>query len=331
MNQSSDFTVEVSGRAVPVTGLNASGIRVPYRDDLLGYSGPVRFSLSREGRTWIGELQVRAEREADEVKLVLSGPEEERRRLVSVLNWYAGRASSFVGQFTDLPRVDRALKGARWRQLAGLVGLGLLSLGLIVTISEILTQRGMSATSRVAYIEMPGAELGSNTAGQVVYVKQGGLIEKGEFFAALRTSQDYSKFLEADTGGDVSAQAVFANDYVRKGTPVLRLSDGKAVPHVAAFVRLSDAVAALNAAEARVEFTKSGTSFSVPVEGRNYVNSIRVMTDDDGKPLAEIRLRLPEGVDVPMDEPVVVKFGRPVRGLALLPRQWLSTLTSLVY
>ncbi len=330
MNQSLDFTVEISGRAVPVTGLNAGGFRVPARDDLFGYSGPARFSLTREGRTWLGELQVQAEREADEVKLVLSGPAEERRRFRSVLSWYAGRTSSFAGQFADLPRVDRAIKGARRRQVAGLVGLGLLSLGLIFAISEILAQRGMSATSRMAYIATPGAELDANTAGQVVFVRQGGLIEKGEFFAALKTSQDYAKFLEADTRGDVSAQAVSASDYVRKGAPVLRLSDGKAVPHVAAFVRLSDAVAALNAAEARVEFPKSGISFSVPVEGRNYVNSTRVMTDDDGKPLAEIRLRLPEGVDVPMDEPVVVKFGRPVRGLALLPRQWLSTLTSLL-
>ena len=46
--------------------------------------------------------------------------------------------------------------------------------------------------------------------------------------------------------------------------------------------------------------------------------------------LMKIKLRLPEGVDVPSDEPVVVKFGRPIDGLNLLPRQWLNTLSALL-
>lgn len=330
MNQISDFTVQIGGRTLPVIRLDGAGIYVEPVADLVGHDGPARFTLTREGRTWVGDISVRAEGATEGVKLTLSGPPDERRRFVSVLNWYGGRETSFLGHFADTPKQVGSTKGLQRRQVAAAFGLGVLSLTLIAAISEILVQRAVNTTSRVAYVTTPGNELDSVTAGKVVFVKTGGLLEKGEFFAALKTSSGYQKFLEATTSGDVSAPAAGPNDYVRKGMPVVRVSDEGAVPHVVAFVRFSDAVAALNSPQAQIEFPRSDRSLSVPRGWMSYVNSARVMTDDDGKPLAEIKLRLPEGVDVPSDEPVVVKFGRPIDGLNLLPRQWLNTLSALL-
>ena len=330
MNLPADFTLEVSGRAVPVTGLNAKGFLVKPQDGLASYKGPVGISLARDGRSWRGDMHVSAENDGADLILALTGSREERLRFLSVLNWYAGRSPSFAYQFADTVPADREAGRMHPRQVAKLVGLGLLAVGLIATISQVLVQRGTSATSRMAYVSVPGAELDANTAGQVVFVKPSGRLEEGEFFAALRTSRDNPKFLEADTSGNVSANAVSSQDYVRKGTPVVRLADNAAIPYVSAFVTLSDAVPALNAAEAWIEFPKSGMRLAVPVDGRRYVNSTRLMTDEDGKPLAEIRLRLPEGAEVPRGEPVVVRFGGPVRGLMNVPQQWLSALSSLL-
>lgn len=330
MDQTLDFTVQIAGRTLPITRVDGAGMYLEPGSDLVGYDGPACFSLTREGRTWIGDVLIRAERTVEGVKLTLTGPPDERRRFVSVLNWYGGRASSFLGYFSDTPRQIEGRNGSQRRQIAAVIGLGMLSLGLIAAISEILVQRALNTTSRLAYVTIPGNELDSITSGKVVFVKTGGRVEKGEFFAAVKTSHDYPKYLEATTSGDVSAQAIAPNDYVRKGTPVVRVSDEGAVPHVVAFVQFSDAVAALNSPLAQIEFPKSGVALSVRREGMSFVNSTRVMTDDDGKPLAEIKLRLPTGVEVPTDEPVVVKFGHPVGGLKLLPRQWLSTLSSLL-
>lgn len=330
MNLPADFTLEVSGRSVPVTGLNAKGFLVQPREGLANYKGPVAVSLARDGRTWLGEMHVSAEKDGPDLILALTGSRDERLRFLSVLNWYAGRSPSFASQFADTPPSVREAARTQRRRLAKLVGFGLLAVGLIAAISQVLVQRATSATSRMAYVSVPGAELDANTAGQVVFAKQSGRLEEGEFFASVRTSRDNPKFLEAQTAGNISANAVSPQDYVRKGTPVVRLAENAAIPYVSAFVRLSDAVAAFNAAEAWIEFPRSGKTFAVPVDGRRYVNGTRLMTDEDGKPLAEIRLRLPEGVEVPRDEPVVVRFGGSSWGLMNVPQHWLSALNSLL-
>ncbi len=330
MNAPADITVEISDRTFLVLGLSSSGLIVPLAQELLGFGGIARVAMIKGGMAWKGDVLVRAEQSGDEINLVLTGGREQYLRLVSALNWHRGRNPSFADRFADRipPNVRSASAGlGRFTKLAGL---GVVALVLIGLIFQLASQRSMSAASQMAYVAVPGAELDSHTAGQVVYVKDAGKVAKGEFFAALKTSQDYTKFLEASNGGEISAQAVAPQDYVRKGTPVVRLSDEGARPYVAAYVKLTDAVIALNAAEARIEFPKSGRTVSVPMDARNYVNSTKVLTDEDGKALAEIILRIPDGVDIPVDEPVVVKFQRSVWSPSVMSPQWLKTVSSLL-
>ncbi|EUB99779.1 hypothetical protein PMI07_006060 [Rhizobium sp. CF080] len=330
MNASADITVEISGRMFLVLGLSTSGLIVPLAQELLGYGGIARVAIVKGGMAWKGDVLVRAEQSGDEINLVLTGGREQYSRLVSVLGWYKGRNPSFAHQFADSvpPDVRRAFTGLGGS--AKLAGLGVVALVLIGLIFQLMSQRSMSAVSQMAYVAVPGAELDSHTAGQVVYVKDAGKVAKGEFFAALKTSQEYTKFLEASNGGEISAHAVASQDYVRKGTPIVRLSDKGARPYVAAYVKLSDVVTALNAAEARIEFPQSGRIVLVPIDARNYVNSTKVFTDEDGKALAEIKLRISDGVDVPVDEPVIVKFQRPVWSPSVMSPQWLKTVSSLL-
>ncbi|MBB3395001.1 MULTISPECIES: hypothetical protein [unclassified Rhizobium] len=330
MNASADITVEISGRTFLVLGPSSSGLIVPLAQELLGYSGIARVAMVKGEMAWKGDVLVRAEQSGDETNLVVTGGREQYSRLVNVLGWYKGRNPSFADQFADRvpPEVRPASRG--FSGFAELAGLGVVALVLIGLIFQLMSQRSMSAVSQVAYVAVPGTELDSHTAGQVVYVKDAGQVAKGEFFAALKTSRDYTKFLEASNGGEISAQAAAPQDYVRKGTPVVRLSDRGARPYVAAYVKLTDAVTALNAAEARIEFPKSGRIVSVPIDARNYVNSTKVFTDEDGKALAEINLGIPDGFDVPVDEPVIVKFQRPVWRPPVISLRWLTTVSSLL-
>lgn len=329
MNAPASITVEISGRTVPVLGLSPGGLIIPLVQDMIGFSDVVRVTMSKGELTWKGEVSVQGERSGENIDLILTGGREQYRRLVSVLNWYAGRNASYAEQFADRPPEAKHASGGVG-PLASLAVLGLVALVLIALIFQLSAQRSMGATSQIAYVAVPGKELDSHTAGQVVYVKGAGKVEKGELFAAVRTSRDYAKFLEASSGGDISAQAATLQDYVRKGTPVVRLSDTGAKPYVAAFVKLTDAVTALKAAQAQIDFPRSGQTLSVPIERQSYVNSTKVFTDEDGKTLAEIKIKLPDGVDIPFDEPVVVRFQRPVWSpSATLPR-WLKTISSLL-
>ncbi|UWU16997.1 hypothetical protein N2599_29785 (plasmid) [Rhizobium sullae] len=330
MNAPADITVEISGRTFPMLDLSSGGLIVPLAQELMGYRGVARVAMVKNEGAWRGDVLVRAERSGNGINLVVAGGRDQYRRLVSVLNWYDGRNPSFADQFADsvppdVRRVSTGLGGS-----AKLAGLGVVALVLIGLIFQLVSQRSVNATSQMAFVAVPGVELDAHTAGQVVYVKDAGKVAKGEFFAALKTSQDYPKFLEASNGGDISAQAVAQQDYVRKGAPVVRLADDGARPYVAAYVRLTDAVTALNAAEAWIEFPKSGRTVSVPIDASNYVNSTKVLTDEDGKALAEIKLRIPDGVDIPVDEPVIVKFQRSVWRPSVMSPQWLKTVFSLL-
>ncbi|MBB4193056.1 hypothetical protein GGE45_001641 [Rhizobium aethiopicum] len=330
MNASADITVEISGRTFSVLGLSSGGLIVPLAQELLGYSGTARVATAKGEMAWKGDVLVRAEQHGDKINLLLTGEREQYRRLVSVLGWYAGRNFSYADQFADRVPPDARSATTGLAGYARLAGFGIVSLVLIGLIFQLTSQRSMGAVSQVAYVAVPGKELGSHTAGQVVYVRDGGKVAKGEFFAALKTSRDFTKFLEASSVGEISAQAVSPQDYVRKGTPVVRLSDKDARPYVAAFVKLSDAVTALNAAEARIEFPQSGRVVSVPIDARDYVNSTRVLTDEDGKPLAEINLGIPDGLSVPVDEPVIVKFRRAVWTSPVISPRWLKSVSSLL-
>ncbi|APO79613.1 hypothetical protein AM571_PC01883 (plasmid) [Rhizobium etli 8C-3] len=330
MNAPADITVEIFDRTFLVLGLSPGGLIVPLAQELLGFGGIARVAVVKGELAWKGEVLVRAEQSGDEMNLALTGGREQYQRLVSALNWYRGRNPSFADQFADTIPPDVHNASAGLSRFAKLAGLGVVALVLIGLIFQLTSQRSTSAASQMAYVAVPGAELDSHTAGEVVYVKDAGKVAKGEFFAALKTSQDYTKFLEASNGGEISAQAVAPRDYVRKGTPVVRLSDEGASRYVAAYVKLTDVVTALNAAEARIEFPKSGRTVSVPIDARNYVNSAKVLTDEDGKALAEINLRLPDGVDIPVDEPVIVKFQRSVWSPSVMLPQWLKTVTSLL-
>ncbi|MBB2820009.1 UNVERIFIED_ORG: hypothetical protein GGD59_003272 [Rhizobium esperanzae] len=330
MNTSASITVEILGRTVPVLGLSSGGLTVPMVQDIIGYSGVARVVIFRGELAWKGDVSVQAEQAGEKIDLTLTGGREEYRRLLSVLNWYTGRNVFYAEQFADTAPPEARDGSGGLRKGARLAGLGLVALGLIALIFHLSTQRSMSATSQIAYVAVPGKELDSRSAGQVVYVKGAGKVDKGELFAALKTSRDYAKFLEASSSGDISAQAATAQDYVRRGTPVVRLSDKGAKPYVAAFVKLADAVTALKAAEAQIEFPRSGRTFSVPIEARSYVNNTKVFTDEDGKALAEINLKMPDGLDIPVDEPVVVKFQRPVWSPSAVSPRWLKTISSLL-
>jgi hypothetical protein len=300
---------------------------VPLTHDLTGYSGVAHLAAFKAGLAWKGDILVRLEQFGNQANLVVAGGHEQYRRVASVLGWSRGLTKSFAEQFADKAIADDRPASGGFAYIAKLAGLGLVALGLIVSIFQLTSQRSMNATSQMAFVAVPGMELDSHTAGQLVYVKDPGKIDKGEFFAALRTSQDFAKFLEASQGGQISAQAVMPQDYVRKGTPVVRLSSKDAKPYVAAFVKLEDAVTALGAAEAQIEFPSSGRHISVPVDPTSYVNSTQVFTDEGGKALAQINLRIPDGMHLPADEPVIVRFQKPVWSSSMTSPQWLKTIS----
>lgn len=330
MSAPKEMTVEVSGHTLPVLGLSSNGLIVPVVPELIGNSLVARITASKGNQVWKGDILVRMKLAGSDGTLVLTGGREKYHRLLSVLKWHTGRTTSFADQFADSAPIDEHQSSAGFAHGAQLAGLGLVALCLILLIFQLATQRSTSAFSQIAFVAVPGQELDAHTAGQIVYVKGTGRIEKGEFYAALRTSQGFPKFLEASRSGEVSAQAADPQDYVRKATPVVRLSSPDAKPYVTAFVKPADVVKALNAAEATVEFRKSGRTFSVPVDETNYVNSTPVFTDADGKALAEIKLRIPEGVDVPVDEPALVEFRSSVWGIPPMPFRWLTDLSTLL-
>jgi hypothetical protein len=324
MNLPSDFSMTISGITVRIDNLTKRGFRVPYSDTWENYQGRAEFTVVHNGQTWTGVFQVKTEKQDNDLEVILLGAKEERQRLISVLNWHHGRVPSFASQFADTLSSRSSTAPVSSVGTMRLPSLGLIAIVLICAISEITLRRTNNVTSKVAYVAFPGAELDSTTAGQLMYVKQQGLIEKSEFFAAVQTSRNHAKFLEADTKGAVSAEAASTADYVRKGMPIVRLSEEGAVPYVVAFVRLTEAVTALHAVEAQVTFSVSKNEISIPVADRTYANKTSLITDDDGKPLAEINLKLPEGVSVPADEALVVEFGPSGTGLAAIIQRWFA-------
>lgn len=326
MSASTSITVDIGGRELPVLGASAQGVLVPAVPDILGYAGTARIVAFKNGAAWQGEVQVKVELRENDANVILTGPLDEKRRVLSVLNWYVGRSHSFADAFGDTVHAVRLAAGGPGNT-AKTAALAVVAVSLILLIFYLTFQRSFSAVSQMAFVAMPGAELDARTAGKLEYAKTDGTVQKGEFYAALRTPQGFAKFLEANHEGTISANAVGAEDYVRKGQPILRLSSNSSKPFVAVFVELDDAVIALQSATAKVEFVKSGRVLNLPVTPGNYANAPRVFTDDNGKALAQINLSIPEDTEVPLGEPLIVKFQRPLWSSGELSVLLLKTLS----
>ncbi|PDT80347.1 hypothetical protein [Sinorhizobium sp. BJ1] len=292
-------------------GSTAQGVLVPAFPDILGYAGAARIVALKNGATWQGEVQVKVELRENDANVILTGPLDEKRRVLSIVNWYVGRSHSFADAFGDTGEAVRLATGGLGNT-AKAAALAVVAVSLILLISYLTFQRSFSTVSQMAFVATPGAELDARTAGKLEYAKTDGPVQKGEFYAALRTPQGFAKFLEANQEGTISANAVGAEDYVRKGQPILRLSSTSSKRFVAVFVEFDDAVKALQSATARVEFVKSGKVLNLSVNPGNYANAPRVFTDENGKALAQINLSIPEDTEVPLGEPLIVKFQRPL-------------------
>lgn len=300
--------LELNGAVYPLDQIGEGQFRTTFVPDLVSYRGKACIKVVNANMVWRGTLPVAIEdEEGEHLKVVCQGTLADQRRLASVMKWASGNTSFFADAFDDelveLARNRHPLMGPlKTLALGGLATL------LIALIAFVATLPKTSFEAELAFIGFPSTALKATTAGEIVYLRQDGTVERGELFASLKTPAGFAKFIESTQQGTIASVAAKPGTFVQKGTTLMRLADADARPYIAAFVRQDQLKQALEAKTITVTFTRSDHRLQFSGDDGFYPRNRRLISNETGAVLAEVEFSLPEGTVVPRGEPLSVEF-----------------------
>lgn len=302
--------LEIRGADYALDHIAGNQFRIAFAKGISGYRGKAGIKVMNSGVIWRGSTFVTIEdSEPDQLKVTCEGTATEQRQLKSVMNWACGRSSFYAEDFDD--EVAKPARYALTLSLGSFVrtlALGCLAAALVVLIAFVVTQKKASFQAELAFVGFPSTDLKATTAGEVIFVRQDGAVERGELFASLKTPAGFAKFIESTRQGAIASVATKPGTFVHKGATLMRLADENARPYIAAFVRQDQLKQALNAKTIHVTFTQSHQSLQFSGEDGFYPRNRRLISNETGSILAEIEFSVPEGIDVPTGEPLTVEF-----------------------
>lgn len=313
MKTQSKVFVEIAGEKFAVSRFLA---RTFYATGLIGINGTTSnttFLIARGSASTQISVPVEVRHVGGTTEFVIAEQGGHLKSVTSFLRWSHGLEGFFSNLTPDALETPAPTGLQKYKYMSSaLYGLAVAALFLL------LIEQGSRRTAidaEFAYVTVPGLALDVNTSGLVEYLKPGGSLRQGEFFAALRSSKGNPIFIEASKAGEIRDASQPRGAVVKRGQGLLVLVEGERIPYAAIFVKPSRAIAAIQGGLAKIKFADSGDVYETKLNAKNVVLREKRLITADGILLTEIDVPLPEKYESQIGQPLTVSFNSPTSGL----------------